>query len=154
MTRASGLAALVCGTFLACAAACGDIDVVTDSYATTSEAQQAGAIDAGWIPPLLPKGAHDIRAAHDLDRPRRWGLFNFHPADADALRAALEPEEISLAGVRCDIPPRIEWWPVLLRGPLDPPAIASAGLKAYKAPAADVVVLVNWNQGRAYYLTR
>lgn len=133
------------------AAGCGDIDVVTGSYATLGEARAAGAIDRGWIPALLPPGAHDIREAHDVDTNRRWGLFSFGESDAAALEAALQPQEAPLAGVRCDIPARIEWWPLLLRNDLNQEAIKAAGLKAYRTREGPLMVVVNWNQRRAYY---
>ena len=82
---------------------------------------------------------------------RRWGLFNFPPQDADALRAMLQSEEMSLAGVECDIPGRIEWWPVLLRGPVNAEHAKAAGLQAYRSRQGGLIVVVNWKQGRAYY---
>ena len=36
-----------------------------NTYATLAEARAAGAVERGWLPPLLPAGAHDIREAHD-----------------------------------------------------------------------------------------
>ncbi|HSC26285.1 MAG TPA: hypothetical protein VLD67_03370 [Vicinamibacterales bacterium] len=137
---------------LSCAA-CRDLEVVTAVYATLNEARAAGAIERGWIPEGLPQGTHDIREAHDLDSNRRWGLFSF-PHDQDgALRALLEPGELSFDALACDIPARIEWWPVLLRGRLDDERIRATGLEAYRAASGDLVFAVNWKQGRAYYWT-
>jgi hypothetical protein len=146
--------ALAWSIVMAAAAGCSELEVVTAAYATKTEAQQAGAFDRGSMPAFVPQGAHDIRAAHDPDRQRQWGLFNFLPTDAESLRSALEPDEVSLAGTRCDIPERIEWWPVLLRGSLNPSSVADAGLKAYRARTAELVVAVNWSQGRAYYFPK
>jgi hypothetical protein len=53
-----------------------------------------------------------------------------------------------------DVPARIEWWPVLLRGTFDERRASDAtttGLQAYTA--SGVVFAVNWNQRRAYYWT-
>jgi hypothetical protein len=133
--------------------ACGDQDVVTASYATLAEARQAGAATRGEIPAGLPEGAHEIRTARDLDSPRGWGLFNFLAHDEAALRALLQAEEISLAGVSCDIPGRIEWWPVLLRGTIDHEQAKAAGLQSYRTKQGELLVVVNWKQGRAYYWT-
>jgi hypothetical protein len=130
---------------------CRDKDVVTASYATMAEAREAGAPGRGDIPAGVPEGAHDIRIASDPDSSRRWGLFNFHPEDADGLRALLQREEKSLAGVECDIPYRIEWWPVLLRGSIDAEQAKAAGLQSYQSREGGLVVVVNWKQGRAYY---
>ncbi len=133
---------------------CRDTGVTTEAYATLAEAEQAGAISKGLIPAMLPTSAHDIREAHDLERHRRWGLFDFHPSDAAALRSTLRQEELSLSGVSCDMPARIEWWPVILRGELNPDMVKTAELTAHLAQQGGLIVLVNWKQGRAYYWTR
>lgn len=132
---------------------CSDLDVVTHTYATAAEARAAGAIERGWLPRLVPAGAHDIRTAHDEGGSgRRWGLFSFAADDERALREVLSPE-MSFAGVGADAPPRIEWWPVLLRGTLDAGQVAAAGLKGYRVRGEELVAAVNWNQRRAYYWT-
>ena len=131
--------------------ACRDKDVVTASYATMAEAREAGAPSRGDIPPGVPEGAHEIRTASDLHSLRRWGLFNFPPQDAGALRAMLHADETTLAGVECDIPGRIEWWPVLLRGSVNAEQAKAAGLQSYRSRQGRLIVVVNWNQGRAYY---
>lgn len=133
------------------AAACRDLEVVTASYATLAEARAAGAMDRGWVPEGLPRGSYELREAHDPDTNRRWGLFSFPPTQSDDLRALLNGDEVHLTGVTCDIPRRIEWWPVLLRGALDGDRIRTAGLSAYRARTGDLLYLVNWDQGRAYY---
>ena len=63
----------------------------------------------------------------------------------------LQDEEMSLAGVDCDIPARIEWWPILLRGRVNAEQAKAAGLQSYRSRQGDLVVVVNWKQGRAYY---
>jgi hypothetical protein len=148
MREAAALAAL-----LAVAAACRDVNVVTASYATLAEAAEAGAIEGGWVPRGLPEGTREIRAAHDPDSTRRWGLFNFPAGEAEALRTWLGAD-VSMQNVRCDPPRRIEWWPVLLRGPLNEDQVRATGLRTYAPAGGDLVFLVNWNQGRAYYCTR
>lgn len=125
--------------------------VHTATYATLAEARAAGAIERGWIPAIVPADAYELRAAYAIDRDDRWGLFNFRPAQADTLRAVLHPEEVPLAGTVMDIPPRIEWWPVLLRGRLDAERVQTTGLRAYRARSGRLVFAVNWDQGRAYY---
>ena len=133
-------------------AGCRDTNVITESYATLQQAIEDGAIERGWVPRGLPPGAHEIREAHDLDSNRRWGLFNFPQEDAGALRGILGGE-LSLDGRTCNPPRRIEWWPVLLREQLDPEQIAATGLRAYSSREGDLIVAVNWKQGRAYYWT-
>ena len=130
---------------------CRNADVVTASYATLDEARREGAIERGWIPEGLPPGTHDMREAHDLDSNRRWGLFSFPPEESDVLKRLLKADEKALSDVRIDAPPRIEWWPVLLRGALNSESIAATGLRAYESVDGRLIVLVNWKQCRAYY---
>jgi hypothetical protein len=133
------------------AAACAGLNSQTNAFATLAEARQAGAIANGWIPEGLPPGSHDLREAHVPGTPQRWGIVNFPPSESDALRALFQPQEMSLQGQRCDMPRRIEWWPVMLRGDLDGDRLAATGIRAYRAKSGDLVFAVNWNQGRAYY---
>ena len=136
------------------AAACRNVDVVTASYATLDEARNAGAIGSGRIPEGLPPGTREIREARDLDTSRRWALFTFPADQGDALRELLERDELALHDQECDIPARIEWWPVLLRGALNADLIRTTGLRVYAGRNSDLVFAVNWNQGRAYYWTK
>jgi hypothetical protein len=135
-------------------AGCSGGNVHTATYATLREARSAGAIDRGWVPALLPENAYELRAAYAVDGADRWGLFNFREADTEALRAVLQPQEASLAGTEMHIPARIEWWPVILRGRLDVERIQATGLRAYQSKSGDLVMAVNWKQGRAYYWTK
>lgn len=144
---------LIVAAALLALAACGRA-VETANFASFAEARQSGAVEQGWVPAIIPEGAYELRAAYDRRGTQRWGLFNFRPADADALRAVLEPEEISLDGTVIDIPPRIEWWPVQLRATLDGERIQLTGLRAYHVRSEPLVIAINWNQGRAYYWTR
>ena len=130
---------------------CAGPAVQTMSYATFREARTSGAVEKGWVPPDLPDGAYELRAAYAVDGWERWGLFNFRAEDAAALRAILAPAEVSLTGTRMEIPRRIEWWPVILRGELDADRIATTGLRAYRAHSGDRIFGINWAQGRAYY---
>jgi hypothetical protein len=132
-------------------AGCSDLDVVTASYNTLADARAAGAIESGRLPDGLPPGATDLREAFNTDTNARWGLFNFPVAESSYLKAQLGQADIPLAGESCDPPRRIEWWPVLLRGRLDAERIAAAGLQAYRSADGELIVLVNWKQGRAYY---
>lgn len=133
-------------------AGCSGPSVQTATYATLAEARAAGAVDDGRVPSILPPGAYELRAAYAIDGPQRWGLFNFREADAEAVRAILQPEEIALTGTEMAIPGRIEWWPVILRGKLDAERIQTTGLRAYRSRDG-LTVAVNWSQGRAYYWT-
>ena len=125
--------------------------VNTATYASFTEARAAGAVEKGLVPQTLPEGAYELRAAYAVNGPERWGLFNFRETDAEALRRVLQPEEMSFTGTEMDIPGRIEWWPVILRGTLDAERIQATGLRAHRARSGPLVFAVNWKQGRAYY---
>jgi hypothetical protein len=149
MTCRSALFAI--GISLVFIAACSDARVVTSAYATRAEAEQEGAIAGGSVPAGLPGGAYELRAAHDPRTGKKWGLFNFQAADAEALRAMLQPGDATLRNVSCDIPARIEWWPRILRGTIDLEQATTAGLKGHRAKEGGLVMFVNWAQGRGYY---
>jgi hypothetical protein len=138
---------------LIAAAACSGIDAQTNSFATLAEAAEAGAIAKGWMPAGLPPGTRDIRQGHVPGTPQRWGVIEFPLSDTAALRALLEAEELPLDGQRCEIPGRVEWWPVILRGTLVGERIAATQLRAYRAREGNLIFAVNWNQGRAYFWT-
>ena len=121
------------------------------SYASFREARDASAVARGWVPAILPEGAYELRTAYEPDGWRRWGILNFRAEDAAALRGILEQDELSLEGTRIDIPGRIEWWPVSLRGDLDHQSLRATGLQAYRVKETTYIVAVNWPQGRAYY---
>ncbi len=130
---------------------CSGISAQTNAFATLVEARQAGAVTKGWIPEGLPAGSHDIREGHVPGTKQHWGLLEFPHVEEDALRALLEPEEITADGQQCDVPARIEWWPLMLRGTLDRSRLAATGTRLYRAKAGDLLFAVNWSQGRAYF---
>jgi hypothetical protein len=132
-------------------ASCAGQNAQTTAYSTFAEARKAGAIDAGRLPADLPPGVRDIRIGYIPGSSGQWGLFEFPNEESGALKAMLLPEEVPLDGLRVDVPGRIEWWPVALRGQLDGERLALTGLKAYRTLDSALVVAVNWNQGRAYY---
>ena len=132
---------------------CGGLKAKTMSYGTLAEARTAGAIDKGWVPADLPESVFELRVAYVPEGWQRWGIINFLPTAADGVRALLQTEELPLRGMRCDIPGRIEWWPVLLREKLDAERIGATGARAYRSRQGNMVFVVNWTQGRAYYWT-
>lgn len=146
-----GTRRLAAVALLVAAAGCAAERVNTMSFASFREARDAGAVARGWVPAVLPEGAYELRAAYEPDGWKRWGILNFRAGDTAALRAVLEAGEVSLDGTRIDIPGRIEWWPLALRGTLDHESLAATGLQAYRATDASFILAVNWAQGRAYY---
>ena len=141
-------AAVLCGAGLG---ACDGINARTESYASAAEAQRAGAVGSGWLPDGLPAGTHEIRIGYVPGGNEIWGVFNFPPAEGDTLRAILAEPELPLTGLAVDVPGRIEWWPVALRGQLDGERLAVTGLKAYRTRDGARIVAVNWSQGRGYF---
>ena len=146
MRRAAAVTAMLA------VSACSGVNAETATFGTLAEARPA--IDRGWMPSGLPARSYELRAAYVPESWQRWGIINFPSDSSPELRALLEPAEISLAGVRCDIPARIEWWPVQLRQQLDAERIAATGAKAYRSRSGNLIWVVNWSQGRAYYWTR
>ncbi len=131
--------------------ACSGINTRTNSFNTLEDARQAGAIEQGLLPERLPPGTRDIRIGYVPGQVGSWGLFNFPPDQADALKQILRPDEIPLDGKTVDVPARIEWWPRALRGTLDAEQLGITGLKAYATLDGARTLAVNWSQGRAYY---
>jgi hypothetical protein len=136
---------------LALVTACSGNNAQTNSFNTLADAQQGGAIEQGLLPDRLPPGTRDIRIGHGSGQVRSWGLFNFPPDQADALKQILRPDELPLEGTTVDVPGRIEWWPRALRGTLNAEQLAITGLKAYSTADGARILAVNWSQGRAYY---
>jgi hypothetical protein len=146
---ASALRRKAAPLFLVFAACCAGIETKTGVYASVAEARAAGAIERGWIPEGLPASATDLREAHHGDR-QQWGVFVFPPADAAPVHALVEAE-ITATPPPCDPPGRLEWWPRILRSPLDLAQVHSTGLRLYRGRDGRLTYAVNWNQGKAYY---
>jgi hypothetical protein len=142
-------AATVIGAALALLVACSAVRSESDVFATLQEARAAGAIERGWVPAGLPEKTTDLRDAH-VPSGTHWGLFSFPPADAAPLRA-LVGDEITTSPPRCNPPGRFEWWPRLLRTPIDVDTAHEIGLHLYMSRDARRVFAINWNQGKGYY---
>ena len=67
---------------------------VSESYATWSEAEQAGAIERGWIPAFVPPSARRIRESHNLDTNRQVLRFTVRPSDVSAMVEGLRTVSI------------------------------------------------------------
>jgi hypothetical protein len=137
--------------FLVALTCCAGLNSQTYSFATLDEARRAGAIANGWVPEGLPPSSHDIRVAQVPKTSQHWGIINFPRSEESSLRGLLQADEAPLQGEHSDMPARIEWWPVVLRGELDASRVAATGLKAYRSKSGELLFAVNWNQGRAYY---
>lgn len=147
--RRGRLAALACAVLLL--ASCRGIDQSLTSktaiYATFPEAQADGAIGRGWVPDGLPPGATDLRVAY-LSDGTQWGVLSFPSGEGGALRALVGGEVDS---AHCTAPGRFEWWPRVLRDPIDVATVHATGLRLYRSRDGSRTFAVNWNQGRAFY---
>lgn len=130
------------------AAACGDLRVKSAVFNTAGEARQAGAIASGWVPEWIPTAATDLRAGYMPDG-RHWGVFAFRAADEPAVRP-LMGEEITAGPLECDPPGRLEFWPRVLRTPIDLDKVRSTGFRLYRGRDGRQYA-INWGQGRLYY---
>ena len=75
-------------------------DVISSSHATFAEARVD--IDRGWIPPVLPASAVDIRERHNVDNNTGHGTFSFGAAGVQQFEAQLrplQPGDVPLPGV-------------------------------------------------------
>jgi len=147
---ASHLPSVWIGGLLAVAvlAACSDLRVKVGVFQTLDDARAAGAVTAGWVPEGLPADASDLREGH-LPDGRHWGVFTF-PQNGDAAVRALLGSEITTGTLICDPPGRLEWWPRLVRTPVNVDQVRSTGFRLYRGADGRTYV-VNWGQGRAYY---
>ena len=129
-------------------AGCGDLRVKMGVFNSVEEARQGGAIDAGWIPERVPASASDLREGH-LPDGRHWGVFAFQAADGAAVRS-LAGDEITTGTLACDPPGRLEFWPRLIRTPVNVEQVRATGFRLYRAGDGRTYA-INWGQGRAYY---
>jgi len=130
-------------------AGCSDLRVKESVFTNLAEARADRTIPAASVPQGLPESATDLRVGY-LPDGRHWGVFTFPPKDADAIRALLG-SEISASPPPCEPPGRLEWWPRLLRTPIDLEALRSTGFRLYAARAGAATFAINWGQGRAYF---
>ena len=128
--------------------ACGDLRVKYNVFNTADEARAGGAIAGGWVPEGLPPSASDLRAGY-LPDGRHWGVFAFRSAGESAVRS-LAGEEITSGTLACDPPGRLEFWPRVLRTPVDVERVRSTGFRGYRGTDTRTYA-INWGQGRAYY---
>jgi hypothetical protein len=142
MLHAAALASALLG-------ACTDLRVKEGIYTTVEDARSSGAVAAGWLPQGIPAGATDVRVGYVPDG-RRWGVFTFASKEGDAVRALIG-SEITANPPACEAPGRLEWWPRLLRTPVDVDRLHSTGFRIYADRAGQNTFAINWGQGRAYY---
>lgn len=62
---------------------------VEEAYPTWSEANRAGAVERGWVPPFVPSTAREISDSHDLDSNRQTLRFTVSPSEVPPMVAGL-----------------------------------------------------------------
>jgi hypothetical protein len=126
-------------------------EVMATSYVTYAEAERAGAVTRGWIPPFVPRSATDIREVHDLDTNEQWLRFSVPAGDTSvALGATLLP--LSEARQLARTPPSVmgPWLPELRDPPLVTPR---SGIRAYRHRRTGIganCVALDTRENRAY----
>ena len=66
-----------------------DMDTVTTTYLTRSEAEADKLFERGWLPSLIPSTATNIRVTNDLDLNTSEGSFSFQPSESAAFTGLL-----------------------------------------------------------------
>ena len=149
VTRSACAAVAVVVALAIAAAACESLRVQEGIYANLSEARDAGALAHGWVPQGLPASTADLREGHMPDG-RHWGEFSFDVADGTIVRALLA-SEITAGPLACNPPGRLEWWPRILRTPIDVDRVHTTDFHLYRSHDDGSVFAINWKTGRAYY---
>lgn len=87
---------------------CGELQ---DSfYKTLDDAKRSGAVERGWLPPVLPDSSCDIYERHDLDTNAVWIRFKINKNDMDKLLSQMEEVPPAEMDVVQFPEPRIKWW--------------------------------------------
>ena len=120
-------------------------------YPTYADAEAAGAVRRGWIPPYVPPSAVEIVEAHDLDLNTQRLRFRVAVAELPRVIAGMEPLTIRDA------------WPPAVRSPelpgewpgelSDRPVSARPSVRLYRAPEAGSgarCVAVETDRGMVY----
>lgn len=76
-----------------------------NSYVTIVDAENAGAIAAGWLPKYLPKSAIHISESHNMDTNQVWAAFKFKQGDTERVEQTCKKIAESSAGVKYLCPP-------------------------------------------------
>jgi hypothetical protein len=127
-------------------------------YAARTDAEKNGEFDRGWLPEVLPKSTHSIYLAYDVSPSTVWCVFEFDPADANAIVNNAQPLGQPVPSLTRVPRPRVKWWPKLLEGNLDLQKIHGAGLVLYSVsrPVSQVenetlLFAIDRTSGRGYF---
>ena len=67
-------------------------ETIETRYRTLAEVKRAGALERGWLPPVLPASAVDIQESNDLDFNVGSGGFSFDPAELSGYLTTLRDQ--------------------------------------------------------------
>lgn len=99
------------------------VEVDDNYYKTLQAAERDGAVERGWIPPILPASSKEIYERHDIDTNEVWIRFQFNtrgfPGFVSNLKRLnlLEIKSLNLWGLRDSRWWQIrrpKWWPQAL----------------------------------------
>lgn len=74
---------------MALSGGCSEVD--EGRYASWADADRAGVVERGWIPPFVPQSARDIHDVHDLDTNRQRLSFTIDPTAVRPMVEGLAP---------------------------------------------------------------
>lgn len=123
------------------AISCGERQEVL--YPDRAAAQQAGAIDRGWVPVWVPKSARAIHEIHDLDTNRSMMSFSFDAGEPLNLGSACT--QVQRDALR-PVPFAKTWWPNDV-----PPTQSVSHRHVYYACQDGAYVAVSPRDGEAHY---
>ena len=148
-----GLGALLLGLPLLCIRP----GAPASTYSSYLEAERAGAVGHGWIPPWVPRSATAIREVHDIASSRQWLRFELPLDDAKTMVAAMQPLPLSearaLSGTR---PGSVGWWPPELNPSFSAEPRPAGELTFHRAAdpgGGSYCLAVEWTMPAAYAWT-
>lgn len=130
------------------------------SYATLADADKAGEITRRWIPDFVPQSSRNIRIIGGVSPTFEYCAFDFSPADSRNFKNAITPVDSLPEWARQVRDPRVRWWPSVLAGRLDVPAIRNAGFEIYTHSELETVggtgtvsylFAIDWARGRVFF---
>jgi hypothetical protein len=141
---------------------CSEMDIRENYYENMAEARSAGALEAGWIPDIIPPSSTEIHERHDVDSEETWVTFSFSKNDMQEMASRLEQVNVS------EVPKEnftssgdVDWWPRNLRSSLRNSKGRRTPLEIYKynrmvefathKRSAPCFVVIDWDSNLAYF---
>lgn len=116
-------------------------------YVDMAAAEAGGAVMRGWVPPFLPRGATEIREAHEIETGETWGRFRLDDTERREFARTLVPATVAQVGrVRS---PRLGWWPEVLEGELNDERVRQAGYVVFRKK--EVFLAFDEQHGYVYF---